>query len=76
MEKPEFVTPSASVWSDYLKAKCNHCQTTVFVAKVRRCIPFFCPNCSQMNPPLKTETMAWAKRFLRWLLYPSFQDLF
>jgi hypothetical protein len=76
LDKPDFVTPSAPVWSDYLEAKCNHCQATVFVAKVRRFKPFFCPNCSQTNPPLKKETMAWLKKFLRWLLYPSFQDFF
>jgi len=62
--------------SGYLETACNHCGSNVFVAKVRRHQPFFCANCGQTNPPLKKETMAWARKFLRKLLYPSFQDIF
>src|SRR5271168_2952405 len=65
---------SAPVQGDYLETTCNHCQTTVFVPKARRCKPFFCQNCSQMSLPLKKDIMGWAKSVLRKLLYPSFQD--
>ena len=75
-EEPPLHGSSIPVRNDYLETACNHCQTTVFVAKVRRFKPFFCPNCGQTNPPLKKETMPWTKRILRRLLYPSFQHLF
>src|ERR1700722_2791906 len=67
---------SAPVQGDYLETACNNCMTNVFVPKARRCKPFFCPNCSQTNPPPKKESLGWAKSVLRKLLYPSFQDLF
>jgi hypothetical protein len=76
LEKPDFPGTSAPVWDDYLETACNHCQRPLFVVKVRQFKPFFCPHCSQMNPPLKKKTLAWASKFLRWLLYPSFQDFF
>jgi hypothetical protein len=60
--------------NDYLETACSQCETAVFVAEGRRYEPFFCPNCGQTNPPFKKDLLAWGKRFLRKLLYPSFQD--
>jgi hypothetical protein len=75
-QTPVSVGPPALTMRDYLETVCPHCGTTVFVPKVRRCKPFFCPNCSQTNPPVKKQAFAWARKMLRKLLYPSFQDLF
>jgi hypothetical protein len=63
-------------WSNYLPAACCHCAKPLCVPKDHRFKPFHCPACNQVNPPLKKDLLAPLKRFLRWLFYPSFQNLF
>jgi hypothetical protein len=75
-QKPLILESARARRSDFLEAACNHCETIVFVAKVRRHKPFFCPNCGQTNPPPKKQSLPWIRRVLRVLLYPSFQDRF
>ncbi len=75
-EKARFDVPPEQQWSDYMEASCRQCQKTLYVPKMRRFKPFLCPNCQSMNPPLKKDVLAPVKKFLRWLLYPSFQDRF
>lgn len=75
-ESPQFEPPPAQRWSDFLEGTCQQCRKTVYVPKMRRFKPFLCPDCQSLNPALKKDSFSPAKKFLRWLLYPSFQDRF
>jgi phage FluMu protein Com len=75
-EQAKFDVPPEEQWSDFVAATCDHCQKTLYVPKMRRFKPFICPHCQVVNPPIKKDALAPVKKFLRWLLYPSFQDRF
>jgi hypothetical protein len=75
-EQAQFEVPPEQQWSHFIEATCRQCQKTLYVPKMRRFKPFLCPNCQSMNPALKKDALAPVKKFLRWLLYPSFQDRF
>jgi len=70
MEEPGSNPALKRKWAGYLEATCDHCEKAVYVPKARRFMPFLCPACNQMNPPLKKDMLAPARRFLRWLFYP------
>jgi hypothetical protein len=76
IEQAGFNIPIDQQWSDYMEGVCKHCGRVLYLQKIRRYRPFVCENCHQLNPPLRKDILWPVKRFLRWLLYPSFQDRF
>ena len=76
VDETAYVAPPEEPWSEFLEGDCNFCKKTLYLPKMGRFKPFICPNCHQLNPPLKKDPFGTVKRFLRWLLYPSFQDRF
>jgi hypothetical protein len=60
--------PSAQ--PDHYDVACRHCAATVRVPKVHRFNAFLCPNCENLNPPVKKDRFIWAKAYLRSLLHP------
>ena len=57
-----------------VKIKCQYCKTTFVASQLDARFNVVCPACKQTNPAPKRISLI--RRFLRWVFYPSFQDLF
>jgi hypothetical protein len=58
----------------HLEFPCQFCNAPLLVSKSRRNDEITCSNCNQTKPARK-DPIRLFRKFLRWLLSPSFQDL-
>ncbi len=73
---PQDTLPPGLTRNGFVQMTCPNCSTTVFVLKARSYSALPCGNCGQMIPAARRDMLAFVKKFLRWLLYPSFQNRF
>ena len=73
---PVDTLPPGLTRNGFVQMTCSHCRTNVFVLKARSYSELPCTNCGQMIPAARRDLLAFVKKFLRWLLYPSFQNRF